>query len=58
LVTRETIRKPVHLKRVVAKDYPLITPDRWLADFDGLDIRPEVRQLVLKANAVRLVGLG
>ena len=24
-------------------DYPFITPDRWLADFDKLDIKPEVR---------------
>jgi len=42
----------------VAKDYLLVTPGRWLADFDGLDIKPEVRQLVLKANAYRLLGLG
>ena len=26
-------------------DYPFITPDRWLADFDTLDIKPEVRPL-------------
>ena len=45
-------------KVLFGSDYPLITPDRWLADFGGLDIKPEVRQLVLKANAVRLLGLG
>jgi uncharacterized protein len=39
-------------------DYPFITPDRWLADFEALDIRPEVRPLILKENAVRLLGLG
>ena len=38
-------------------DYPFITPDRWLADFEALDIRPEVRPLILKENAVRLLGL-
>jgi uncharacterized protein len=38
-------------------DYPFITPDRWLADFDALDIKPEVRPLILKQNAVRLLGL-
>ena len=38
-------------------DYPWITPDRWLADFDKIDIRDEVRPLVLKANAARLFGL-
>jgi uncharacterized protein len=38
-------------------DYPFITPERWLADFDTIDIRPEVRPLILKENAVRLLGL-
>jgi uncharacterized protein len=38
-------------------DYPFITPERWLADFDLLDIRPEVRPLILKENAIRLLGL-
>jgi predicted TIM-barrel fold metal-dependent hydrolase len=39
-------------------DYPFITPERWLADFDRLDIRPEVRPLILRQNAIRLLGLG
>lgn len=38
-------------------DYPAITPDRWLADFDRLPISDEVRPAVLKDNAVRLLGL-
>jgi predicted TIM-barrel fold metal-dependent hydrolase len=38
-------------------DYPLITPDRWLADFASLPIRDEVRPLILKENAVRLLRL-
>lgn len=38
-------------------DFPVVTPDRWLADFDALDIKPEVRPLILKENAVRLLGL-
>ena len=38
-------------------DYPLITPDRWLADFEKLDDPDEVRPLVLKENAARLLGL-
>jgi predicted TIM-barrel fold metal-dependent hydrolase len=35
----------------------VITPDRWLADFERLDIKPEVRPLILKENAVRLLRL-
>jgi predicted TIM-barrel fold metal-dependent hydrolase len=38
-------------------DYPFITPERWLADFDSLEIKPEVRPLILRENAVRLLEL-
>jgi predicted TIM-barrel fold metal-dependent hydrolase len=38
-------------------DYPVITPDRWMADFEKLAIKPEVRPKVLKDNAVRLLKL-
>ena len=46
------------LKRQVlfGSDYPMITPDRWLRDFEKLEIDDEVRPLVLKENAVRLLG--
>jgi predicted TIM-barrel fold metal-dependent hydrolase len=39
-------------------DYPALTPDRWIADFDTLNIKPEVRPLIMKENAIRLLGLG
>ncbi|MEU8383196.1 amidohydrolase family protein [Streptosporangium sp. NPDC048865] len=45
-------------KVLFGSDYPMITPDRWLADFDALDIKPEVRPKIVKDNAVRLLGLG
>jgi uncharacterized protein len=38
-------------------DYPVIAPEKWLAEFDKLPIKPEVRQLILKQNAARLLGL-
>lgn len=44
-------------KVLFGSDYPLITPDRWLADFAKIAIRDEVRPLILKENAVRLFGL-
>src|SRR2546421_464638 len=44
-------------KVLFGTDFPLITPDRWLADFAALDIKPEVRPLILKGNAARLLGL-
>ena len=47
------------LKRKVlfGSDYPWITPDRWLADFEKIGIKEEVRPLILKENAARLFGL-
>jgi uncharacterized protein len=44
-------------KVLFGSDYPLISPDRWLADFQKLSIRDEVRPLILKENAMRLFGL-
>jgi predicted TIM-barrel fold metal-dependent hydrolase len=44
-------------KVLFGSDYPLITPDRWLSDFEKLDIKPEVRPKILKDNAARLLGL-
>ena len=44
-------------KMLFGSDYPLISPDRWLSDFEKIPIRDEVRPLVLKENAARLLGL-
>jgi predicted TIM-barrel fold metal-dependent hydrolase len=48
------------LKRQVlfGSDYPMITPERWLTDFERLEIDDDVRPLILKENAARLLGLG
>jgi predicted TIM-barrel fold metal-dependent hydrolase len=44
-------------KVLFGSDYPLITPDRWLADFATLPIPDDVRPLILKENAAALLGL-
>jgi uncharacterized protein len=44
-------------KVLFGSDCPLITPDRWLADFADAAFKDEVRPLILKENAVRLLGL-
>jgi uncharacterized protein len=44
-------------KVMFGTDFPLITPDRWLRDFEQLQIKPEVRLKILKDNAVRLLNL-
>mgnify|MGYP002784130689 CR=1 FL=1 len=44
-------------KVLFGSDYPLIAPDRWLADFEKIAVKDEVRPLILKENAMRLFGL-
>jgi predicted TIM-barrel fold metal-dependent hydrolase len=44
-------------KVLFGTDYPLLTPERWLADFDKLPIKDSVRPKILKDNAAKLLGL-
>jgi predicted TIM-barrel fold metal-dependent hydrolase len=44
-------------KVLFGTDYPLLTPDRWLRDFETLEIKPEVVPKILKENAARLLDL-
>jgi len=44
-------------KILFGSDFPLITPDRWMDDFEKIDIRDEVRPLILKENAVKFFNL-
>jgi uncharacterized protein len=44
-------------KMLFGSDWPAITPDRWLADFEKIEIKDEVRPLILKENARRLLKL-
>ncbi len=44
-------------KILFGSDYPVMSPERWLAEFEKLPIKPEVRPLILKQNAAKLLGL-
>jgi predicted TIM-barrel fold metal-dependent hydrolase len=44
-------------KILFGSDYPVIDPERWMAEFEKLNIKPEVRPLILKENAVKLLNL-
>jgi len=44
-------------KVLFGSDYPVIKPERWLSDFEEINIRDEVRPLILKENAVKLFSL-
>ncbi|WP_206492124.1 4-hydroxyphenyl-beta-ketoacyl-CoA hydrolase [Rhodococcus sp. KRD162] len=47
------------LKRKVlfGSDFPVLTPDRWMKDFAELDLKDQVRPLVMKTNALAALGL-
>jgi uncharacterized protein len=44
-------------KCLFGSDFPVITPERWLKDFEAISIKDEVRPMILKDNAVKLFGL-
>jgi uncharacterized protein len=44
-------------KVLFGSDFPVLTPDRWLADFADLEIAPEIRPLILKENARQVLRL-
>jgi predicted TIM-barrel fold metal-dependent hydrolase len=48
---------PLRRKVLFGSDYPVISPERWMASFDDLEIRPEVRPLIMKQNAIDVLGL-
>jgi uncharacterized protein len=45
-------------KALFGSDFPVLTPDRWMASFEELAVKDEAKPLILKDNAVRLLGLG
>jgi predicted TIM-barrel fold metal-dependent hydrolase len=44
-------------KVLFGSDFPVITPERWMKDFEGIAIKDEVRPLIMKENAAALFGL-
>jgi uncharacterized protein len=49
------VNGPLREKVMFGSDFPVITPDRWLDDFEALEVKPAVRPLVLKETARRLL---
>ena len=57
-------KQHVHYANTLLKDrvlfgseYPLITPERWVKDFEQAGFKPEVMPGILEGNAVCLLGL-
>ncbi len=44
-------------KCLFGSDHPYILPDRWLDDFEKLEIKPEVKEKILWKNAQKLLGI-
>jgi predicted TIM-barrel fold metal-dependent hydrolase len=44
-------------KVLFGSDYPVLAPDRWLREFEALDIPDAARPLILRENAIGLLGL-
>ena len=44
-------------KVLFGSDFPVIQVDRWMNDFDKLDIKTEVKPKIFKKNALRVLGL-
>jgi predicted TIM-barrel fold metal-dependent hydrolase len=44
-------------KVLFGSDYPVLMPERWLKDFDQLELKDEVRQKILLENAKKLLKL-
>lgn len=44
-------------KALFGSDFPVLTPDRWIKDFAELGIKDDVVPLIMKENAIRVLGL-
>jgi len=44
-------------KIMFGSDYPVMAPEKWMEEFDKLPIKPEVKPLILKGNAAKLLKL-
>jgi len=44
-------------KVLFGSDYPALPPERWLRDFEALDLKEEVRQKILLDNAKKILKL-
>ncbi|RBP63572.1 hypothetical protein DFO66_1092 [Brevibacterium sanguinis] len=44
-------------KALFGSDFPLITPERWITDFETLGVKEAAVSLIMKENALRVLGL-
>ena len=44
-------------KILFGSDYPYLPPDRWLSEWEELDVRDEIRPKILIENARKILNL-
>jgi predicted TIM-barrel fold metal-dependent hydrolase len=53
----ESVTGELAERTLFGSDFPFITPEFWLREWDKLDVDPQVTQGILLENATRLLGL-
>ncbi len=51
------LSRQLKTKALFGTDHPYISLERWRRDFDSLDVDPSVIPMILKDNALRVLGL-
>ena len=51
------VRRTLSDRTLFGTDFPFITPERWLKDWDGLGMPEDLTRKVLHDNAARLLGI-
>ena len=54
----KAISRQLKTKVLFGTDHPYITLDRWRRDFETLGVDPDVLPMIIKDNALRVLGLG
>lgn len=53
----QAIRGPLSERTLFGTDFPFLTPDKWLGDFEKLDMPEDIARRILHDNAAELLGL-
>lgn len=54
---RQYVNSRIPDKALYGSDWPVLSPDRWIREFDAHEFKSAVRQKVLLGNAMELFGL-
>lgn len=53
----QALRRQLSSKALFGTDHPYISLDRWLRDVAGLEFDPTVLSMIMKGNALRILGV-